>query len=408
MPDLLIDMPSGIAGDMLLAALLDLGGDQERLERDLLALGIGPIRITSRMVQPAGISARQVEVEAEQEPHWFQPIVAPKVGLTRPDLHPHRPYHTIRDLLAQAPLPERVIARAQRVFRVLAEAEGQVHGLAPELVEFHEVGALDAIADVVGCCLLLEQLGIDQIIAGPVLPGEGSVLCAHGHMPVPVPAVAVMLASHRIPQRRLGRDTGELTTPTGCALVVALADRWLTAEGWSGRAIRVGHGAGHKRIPELCNVLRCHLLATTADSDTVAELRCQLDDATGEQLAVAMEALLAAGARDAYLVPILMKKGRPGHELTVLCAPGDRQRFADLVLTQTPTIGLRWSLLERVVLPRRAATVMVQGHAIALKIVTLPDGSERIKPEADAVAAAARALGISFSAVQQAALRHGA
>jgi hypothetical protein len=409
-------MASGIAGDMLLAALLDLGGDRAALERDLLALGVGPIRIACRTVHPSGITALQVDVEADQEPRWhqpeaqpgqlaIQPVSAPKVGMTVQEPHPpHRPYRVIRELLARAPLPARVVERAQRVFAILAAAEGKVHGVPADEVGFHEVGALDAIADVVGCCLLLEQLGIGRVIAGPVLPGEGTVRCAHGRMPVPVPAVAVMLADHRVPQRRLGRDTGELTTPTGCALVIGLAERWLAGDGWSGTAIRVGHGAGHKTIPDLCNVLRCHLLQDEAASDAVAELRCQVDDATGEQLAMAVETLLAAGARDAYLAPIVMKKGRPGHELTVLCAPADRERMAGLVLAHTPTIGLRWSLAERTILPRRSVSVMVQGHALALKVVTLPDGSERAKPEADDVAALARVLGLGFAAVQQRAL----
>ena len=411
MPDLLIDMPSGIAGDMLLAALLDLGGDRERLEKDLLLLGIGPIRITCRTVQPSGVTALQVDVDAEQEPTWrqpaaepgqiaMQPVTAPKVGMHAAVEHPHRPYHVIRDLLAKAPLPARVIERAQRVFRILAESEGQVHGVAADLVEFHEVGALDAIADVVGCCLLMEQLGITRVIAGPVVPGEGSVRCAHGRMPVPVPAVAAMLATHRVPQRRLGRETGELTTPTGCALVVGLAERWLDGAGWSGTAIRVGHGAGHKTIPDLCNVLRCHLINGSTASDTVTEVRCQIDDASGEQLAVALENLLSAGALDVYLVPIVMKKGRPGHELTVLCKPADRERLSSLILIHTSTIGLRWSLMERCVLPRESVSVMVNDQHIAVKVVTLPDGSQRAKPEADAVAIAARALGLPFATVQ--------
>jgi len=411
MPDLLIDMPSGIAGDMLLADLLDLGGDRERLQRDLLLLGIGPIRITCRTVQPSGVTAVQVDVDAEQEPTWrqpaaesghisMQPITAPKVGLRAVEEHPHRPYHVIRDLLAKAPLPHRVIERAQRVFRILAESEGQVHGIAADLVEFHEVGALDAIADVVGCCLLLEQLGITRIIAGPVVPGEGSVRCAHGRMPVPVPAVAAMLAAHRVPQRRLGRETGELTTPTGCALVVGLAERWLDGAGWSGTAIRVGHGAGHKTIPDLCNVLRCHLIDAATASDTVAELRCQIDDASGEQLAVAVEVLLAAGALDVYVTPIVMKKGRPGHELTVLCKPADREPLSTLIVTHTSTIGLRWSVMERCILPREIVTVLVRGQHIAIKVVTLPDGSLRAKPEADAVALAARILNLPFTTVQ--------
>lgn len=424
MPTLLIEMPSGIAGDMLLAALFDLGGDLERIQRDLLALGVGHIRITSRSVTPSGITARQVDVVADQEARWQQhegqhhghahddgghhhhhgmPRVPLTGGATPPTTHPpHRPYRDIRDLLAKAHLPARVKERAQRVFHVLAEAEGRVHGVAADAVEFHEVGSLDAIADVVGCCLLLEQLGIDRVIAGPLLPGSGWVTCAHGRMPVPVPAVAAMLATARAPQRQSATDTGELTTPTGCALVVALADTWLDAAGTALVATRVGYGAGHKTIPGLANVLRVSLVTEGGDlSDQVVELRCQLDDVTGEQLAALTEDLLTAGALDAYLIPVLMKKGRPGHELTVIAKPDDRARLTRLVLERSPTIGVRHLLLQRTVLPRRSATVAVRGHDIAIKIVTLSDGSERAKPEADAVRAAASALGLGFIDVQR-------
>jgi uncharacterized protein (TIGR00299 family) protein len=422
MPTLLIEMPSGIAGDMLLAALLDLGGDLERVQADLLALGVGPIRIASRTVSVSGITARQVDVAAEQEAQWAQhghvhadgghhhhhepPRISLTAGAAVPAVHPpHRPWRDIRDLLARAALPARVQERSQRVFRVLAAAEGAVHGVAADDVEFHEVGSLDAIADVVGCCLLLEQLGVERVIAGPLLPGSGWVDCAHGRMPVPVPAVAAMLATARAPQRQSAAQTGELTTPTGCALVVALADAWLDAAGTTLVATRVGYGAGHKAIPGLANALRASLVEEAHQGgDQVAELRCQFDDATGEQLAALLDELLGAGALDAYLAPVLMKKGRPGHELTVIAGAADGARLARLVLERSPTIGVRHQLVQRTVLPRRAATVAVRGQAIALKVVTLPGGGERAKPEADDVRAAAAALGLGFLEVQRAAL----
>lgn len=414
MADLLIDMPAGVAGDMLLGALLDLGADRERLERDLLRLGIGPIHIRVERVSVSGIIANQVDVLADQEPTWIQGaqvgplritgIPAPAAAIEQPRVaHPHRPYHIIRDLIARADLPERVRIRAATAFRLLAEAEGRVHGVPADTVEFHEVGGLDAIADIVGCCLLLEQLGIDRVIAGPLLPGEGSVRCAHGRMPVPVPAVAALLASSGAPQRRLGRETGELTTPTGCALVVALTDEWLSGDMLI-HADAVGYGAGHKRFPDLVNVLRVHRLRNAGTGDQVCELRATIDDATGEDLAVATQELLAAGARDAWLVPVLMKKGRPGHELVVLAAPTDRDRLGDLILNRTPTIGLRWRLCERRILPRRTVTVTVDGHAIPCKVVELPDGSQRAKPEADVVTAVAATLGVAPAQLRERAL----
>jgi uncharacterized protein (TIGR00299 family) protein len=462
MPTLLIEMPCGVAGDMLLAALADLGGDIVRAQHDLLALGIGEMRIAATRVSVNGISALRAEVDADQEALWStgdpgsQPhghqhdhdpghrhghahdhqhapdtghhhahdpepthpaassAAAAAAGVPRlalPPHQPHRPYRVIRDLIAAAALPARVRERAQRVFRVLAEAEGQVHGVPYEAVEFHEVGAVDAIADVVGCCLLLEQLGVTRIISSPLTPGTGSVVCAHGRMPVPVPAVAAMLAQRQAPWRQLADETGELTTPTGCALVTALADAYLhpgTSQVLTTR--RVGYGAGHRRIPGMTNAVRLSLVDELDESghqpeaDRVAELCCNFDDATGEQLAVLLEELLAAGAKDACLMGVAMKKGRPGQQLTVLCDPLDLQRIASLVLSRSPTIGVRHRLVSRLVLPRRAAQVLVEGQRIALKVVTLPDGSERAKPEAEGVQAAARALGRDFASIQQAAL----
>lgn len=434
MSTLLIEMPSGIAGDMLLAGLLDLGADLLRIQQDLLLLGVGPIRIAAKRVRPGGIAAVQVDVVAEQEALWDQRMAdahghhqhghghthdhphgsghthdhPPKLSLTgmATAAAVHRPYRVIRDLLTAAPLPERVKERAQRVFRALAEAEAQVHGTAVDDIEFHEVGALDAIADVVGCCLALEQLGIDRVVATALLPGNGTVRCAHGRMPVPVPAVAAMLARSGAPQRQIAEDTGELTTPTGCALVTALADGYLRpGHPLDLTSLRVGYGAGHKVVPGLVNAVRVSLVEQAGTArDQVCELRCQVDDSTGEQLAVLVADLLAAGAKDAYLTPVLMKKGRPGYELTVLCDPDARDDLTTLVLTRSSTIGVRHHLLERTVLARRPASVSVHGHEIPLKVVTLPDGSERAKPEADAVREVARALGLPFDEVQREAL----
>ncbi len=439
MTTLLIEMPAGVAGDMLLAALLDLGGDRERLVADLAKLGLGPIAIEVAEVLTQGIRGRRVDVRVDQaHERWLygagpQPIAVdmgraagekpeargekpeargekPEARSPKPeapgDAHGHRPYRVIRELLARAPLPDRARARAQKAFALLAAAEGAVHGVAADDVEFHEVGSLDAIVDVIGCCLLLEQLGIERVVSGPFTPGEGQVRCAHGLMPVPVPAVAKMLADARAPQRRLGRETGELTTPTGCAIVLAITDAAL-----GGRpddaiiAHRVGYGAGHKQIDGIANAVRCTLIAERAvPSELVIELRCEIDDATGEHLAALIDDLLSAGAKDAYLTPIVMKKGRPGHLLTLLATADDAARLADRVLTRSTSIGIRASEAFRRILPRRTGSVPVRGHAIALKIVTLPDGSERAKPEADDVIAAARALGCSFVDVAHEAL----
>jgi uncharacterized protein (TIGR00299 family) protein len=359
----------------------------DALQSEVDAVAPEPVRLRTEDVHRAGLRATRVHVETA-------------TSTTR------RTWADIRHLLDTADLDPEVRGCAQEAFGRLAETEARVHGVSADDVHFHEVGALDAIADVVGCCLALEQLGVDRVISAPLLPGCGTVQCAHGRMPVPVPAVAAMLARTGAPQRQIAHETGELTTPTGCALVTGLADDWLRP----GRELalttsRVGYGAGHKVIPGLLNVVRVSLVElAVAARDQVSELRCQVDDATGEQLAVLLADLLAAGARDAYLTPVLMKKGRPGYELTVLGDPADQEALTALVLTRSSTIGVRHRLMDRTVLPRRSISVSVHGHEVALKVVTLPDGSERAKPEADAVLAVARALGLPFDEVQRAAL----
>ncbi len=235
MRTLVLDMPSGIAGDMLLAALAACGADLDAVAAGLDGLGIGPFAIRGDAVEVGHVRALRVYVDAPQEARW-RPVAQTPAAAE----HAHRPYRAIRDLIAGSALPERVRTRAARVFRVLAEAEGAVHGVDPDAVEFHEVGSRDAIADVVGCCLALEHLGIERVCAGTVNPGRGVVRCAHGLMPVPVPAVAELLRASRWPVRIPAEDTGELTTPTGMALLVGLGEPG--AQPGPGRVIAHGFG----------------------------------------------------------------------------------------------------------------------------------------------------------------------
>jgi pyridinium-3,5-bisthiocarboxylic acid mononucleotide nickel chelatase len=425
MTTLFIDMPSGVAGDMLLAALIDLGGDVQQLQRELLTLGLGPFGITVTTVYPNGLRALHVDVAAEQTAAWDQRMMAahmaqhgdhyhdatPFISLSGKsqlaDRHAHRPYRVIRAALNEAPLSPRVRERAQKVFRYLAEAEAQVHGVGVDDIEFHEVGSLDAIADIVGCCLLLEQLGIDRIISTAIIPGNGTVRCAHGLMPVPVPAVVTMLAKTGAPQRLIADNTGELTTPTGCALITALTDQYLTEQ----QPIlltsqRTGCGAGTKIIPGRVNIIRASLvtLAAPTATDTICTLDCHMDDCTGEQISATISALFTAGAVDAYITPIYMKKGRPGHALTVLCKPAEREKITTILLQHSTSIGVRQQLIERTILPRTQTQVSISGHLIGIKVVTLPDGSQRAKPESDDVQHVAQKIGKTFSDVQMMAL----
>jgi len=295
---------SGIAGDMTLGALLDAGADLDFVVATLDGLNVDGWALSTEQVDRNGIRATRAVVDA-------------------PEQHHHRHWTDIQSLLKQADIPDRVKSRSLAVFEVLAVAEGKVHGVSPEEVLFHEVGALDAIVDIVGSCAALESLDIDEITSGPVAVGVGTISAAHGILPNPPPAVVNLLEN--IPTVSVDVDL-ELTTPTGAAIVKGLAtsvgplpDMTITAS---------GYGAGTRDLSDRANVTQVIIGTATptgATSDepmeTVIELATNLDDITGEQLGHAITELMEAGALDAWVTPILMKKGRPAHTLSVLVAP---------------------------------------------------------------------------------------
>ncbi len=440
MRTLFIDMPAGVAGDMLRGALVGAGADLGAIGSALDGLGVGRFALSASQVRRGSLMGHLVRVAAPPDADWSgsdlphlelgaaQPAgerlahqanastkgaaAAARHGEHGGHEHGHRPYRDIRALIARAGLPERARARAQAAFLLLAEAEGAVHGVPAEQVAFHEVGSLDAIADVVGACLALEQLGIDRVVASALVPGQGTVRCAHGEMPVPVPAVADMLARRSAPVRLLGWETGELTTPTGCALVLALADAFVGASAsptLTGTLVAQGFGAGMRDPQRLANVVRVAILAESVPAGGLAveqlvEASFQVDDATGEALAVLLADVLEAGALDAWLTPVVMKKGRPGHLVSVLARPENARGLTTVLLERSSTLGVRWHQVERTALPREMRTVAVDGHAIRVKVARLPGGGVRAKPEADDVAAAARALGRPFTIVSAEAL----
>ena len=402
-----IEMPSGIAGDMLLAALIDCGADAQRIEEQLLALNVGPLPLMTEAVQVSSISATKLTVDVDQSAQWHQKAHSHSHshshshGDHHADTHLHRPYRVIRELLLAANLPKRVSARAVRVFRTLAEAEGAVHGIEPEDVIFHEVGGLDAIADVVGVCLALEQLGVERVVCGPILLGQGSVRCAHGRMPVPVPAVQHLVERHQPPTKRLSFESGEVTTPTGCSLALGLAEAF---EIPAGRVQATGYGAGHKTIPGLANMLRVSLIeeeqANNHWSAEIYEIRAIIDDASPELLAATRDSLIQEGARDAWLQAATMKKGRLGSELVVLASPANCDRLAAYILDHTTTIGLRRSRWQRWELPREEVLIPWRDYKIPCKAVQSPNGTWCVKAESDILVACAQATGYALSTLK--------
>jgi uncharacterized protein (TIGR00299 family) protein len=370
-----IDASAGVAGDMLLGALVDAGADLRAIRLAVDTVVPGAVRLSSTTVRRAGLRAVKVDVE---------PLV------TEP---PHRGWGAIRELLAGTGLPPRVRDRATAVFAALADAEAHVHGISPEDVHFHEVGALDSLADVVGVCAALEDLSVGVLSAGEVALGSGRVSMAHGDVPVPVPAVARLARGWRV---RAG-GAGELATPTGMAAIRALAGSCEDLPPM--RVEAVGVGAGHRDPPGRANVVRVVLgtPATATPPDPPTEpavlLEANVDDLDPRLWPGVLSALLAAGALDAWLTPVLMKKGRPAHVLHVLCPPDRVQLLQEVALRETTTLGVRSYAVDRRVLDRAWRTVEVDGRPVRVKLGLLAGEVVNAVPEWEDVAAAAAALG---------------
>ncbi|WP_232524997.1 nickel pincer cofactor biosynthesis protein LarC [Nocardioides mangrovicus] len=352
-----VDASMGASGDMLLGALVGAGVPLPVLQDAVDAVAAEPITLREERVTRRGLAATRVHVD---------------VG----DSTTRRTWREIREL----PLGRRAFATFER----LAEAEAAVHATTPEEVHFHEVGALDAIADVVGVCAGLDHLGLEALVCSTVSVGGGFVDAAHGRLPVPAPAVVELLRG--VPTSG-GPLELELCTPTGAALLSANVTGWGAQPPLEVRA--VGTGAGGRDPESHANVLR---LLVGEQSGAVL-LETNVDDLDPRVWPAAIEALLAAGASDAWLTPIVMKKGRPAHTLSVLVAPGRAEAVRRVVFEQTTSIGLRESTVAKHALQRQMVAVEVDGRSIAVKVARDPAGVLNVQPEYEDVAAAARALG---------------
>jgi len=379
----ILDPSHGISGDMTLGALVDLGLDPAWLMALPAALGLD------------GVTARITDVTRGE-------IACKKVDFTVPPQPHGRHLKHIRAIVEGSTAPDDVKIAAMDAFTQLTAVEAAIHGTTVERVHLHEVGAVDAILDVVGSIWGLRLLGVEAVYSGPVTVGDGFVETAHGRMAVPTPATLRLLEG--IPVRSGPEGAGELATPTGAVLVRVLS-RGAPPVAYTPRSS--GYGAGAKDPAGRANALRI-ILATTDDtvsSETLVLLACDVDDLSGEFVAGVADALREAGALDVTLLPSVMKKGRPGVRIEALCLPSDVDRLEALLLTESTSIGVRRSAVARRALPRRLLTVEVDGQAIHLKEVTLPDGSTRVKPEWDDVQRAARLLGRSALSVSDLARR---
>jgi uncharacterized protein (TIGR00299 family) protein len=378
----LLDPVAGISGDMTLGALIDAGLDPAFIEGLPARLGLNDVTARISRVKKRGIAAVKVDFDIPPQPHG-------------------RHVPAIIRMIDASDAPAAVKSRAAEAFTALGLVEAEVHGSTIEKVHLHEVGAVDAILDILGSIWGFALLGVEAVYTSPVQVGDGTVDFSHGVTPVPTPATVKLLRGFPCVPGPAG--AGELTTPTGATLLKVLA----TPDAPPAYApVAQGYGAGTKDLADRANVLRL-ILADAADAatdgvisrETLTLLSAEIDDQTPELIAAAADALRAAGARDVVLVPVLMKKGRAATRLEVLCEPGDADALATMVLTHTTTLGVRRQRVERDALPREMIEVQSFGHTVRVKVAHLPDGAERPKPEFDDVAAVAAATGKSAAAV---------
>ncbi len=366
---------------MVLACLIGLGADIDKLNAMLASLAVEPLSIVCKEAVDHGINGLQVHVEAPVEAHH------------------HRRLGHIRTILENAGIEPGVTARAMAAFTRLAEAEAKVHNSSVDKVHFHEVGALDAIADITGSAAAMEQLNIGSVSFGPLPVGCGTVKTAHGLLPVPVPATVEMLQGWQLQQTG---EPFELITPTGAALLSTWA---VNATGQHGRMLRSATACGHRKLNNRPNILRAMLFAPEDDlngkTDCCTVLETQLDDQSGEGIGAAVTKLLQAGALDVFTTPVFMKKQRPGVALTVICQTEDSPRMKEYIFRETTTFGIRESITSRTTLQREFKEVDTAAGKISLKIGSLNGESITLAPEYEDCLRCAEASGLPLRKVQQ-------
>lgn len=387
MKTIYLDCSMGAAGDMLMAALYELLDDKAAFLRRMAALELPGIEISAEPAVKCGVTGThmRVLVHGEEEGHAHHHEHEHDHEHEHAHHH-HTGLHEIEHRIAHLDLPEAVRSDALAVYRSIADAESRVHGAPVEEIHFHEVGTLDALADVVGVCLLLHLLAPDAVYASPVHVGSGQVKCAHGILPVPAPATALLLTGIPICS---GDIRGELCTPTGAALLRHFVTTFGPMPAL--RLAKTGYGMGTKDFPA-ANCVRAMLGETDGGTERIVELSCNLDDMTPEDIAFALERLLAAGARDAFTTPIGMKKSRPGVLLRCLCREEDREATVRLLFLHTTTLGVRAAVLDRYTLTRREELAATPHGDVRVK-VSSGFGVTRRKAEYDDLARIARETG---------------
>ena len=397
MKTIYLDCSMGAAGDMLMGALYELLPDREAFLTKMNALGLPCVRVMAEPSVKCGVTGTHMRVTingAEELPahthgHTHEHEHEHEHGHDH-EHHHHAGLHEIRHLISHLDVPETVRKNILAVYASIADAESRVHGVPVDQIHFHEVGTLDALADVTGVCLLFELLGADEVLCSPVHVGSGQVRCAHGVLPVPAPATALLLEGMPIYG---GSIRGELCTPTGAALLRRFVTRFGAMPPM--RLEKCGYGMGNKDF-EAANCVRAMLGRTETPPERVLELACNLDDMTPEAVSFAMERLFDAGALDVYTTPVGMKKSRSGILLTCLCRPADRDALIHQLFLHTTTLGVRVCAHERFTLSRRQYAVRTPHGEVRVKEST-GFGVTRRKAEYDDLARIARETGCTLA-----------
>jgi uncharacterized protein (TIGR00299 family) protein len=394
------DCFSGASGDMILGALIDAGADFDALRRGLESLGVEGYRVSTEKLNKAGTAATKFNVEEVHHHHHHDH----EHEHGEHHHHPHRHLKHILEIIDRGELPEPVKEASRKTFQRIAEVEAAIHSTTVEKIHFHEVGAIDSIVDIIGANLALHLLGIERVYSSPLHVGAGTVKCAHGIMPVPAPATAALLEG--VPAYG-GEVQGELVTPTGAALL----SQW-TEDRFGGmpamRIASVGYGSGTRELPDRPNVLRV-LVGETADAaqpgeETIAVLEANLDDMNPELYPPLLASLLEAGARDAFVTPIIGKKGRPAHLVTILCDEAKVRALAGVLFRGSKTLGVRIRSERRICLERAWKTVRTRYGEVRVKIGKFEGEITTTSPEFEDCRKVAELAGVSPLAVYEAAL----
>ncbi len=382
---LYIEPFSGISGDMMIGALLDLGFGFEELRNKLLLLPLKGYRLSAEKCSRSGIQATKFNVQVDHSHH-------------------HRTFADIRGMIESSRLSGWVKDKSIEAFRKLAEAEGKVHGEPPERVHFHEVGAVDSIIDIVGAMIAIESLLPVQILSAAINVGQGTLECQHGTYPVPGPAAQELLKGIPVFSNTV---TGELTTPTGATLVATLVEKFGSRPEMTFRA--TGYGAGTRQTPANANVLRISLgdanaVAGASPEERVAVIDATIDDMSPQIYGYFQEKALAAGALDVYSCPIQMKKNRPALKITCVCAVSDLDRLAELIFCETTTLGIRYTVAQRKTLQREFSKVQTDFGTVAMKVSLLDGRPVNFIPEFEDCRRLAEEKGAALKEVQAAAI----